>query len=172
MYIDVCRPGRPLHHSYVGPLASFGFIGGILFIIIPLNFCSCFSCIILIGKDGFYNEGLKRGEERVFRKFENVKDSENWSLYREDKKLLPLQFSNGKTQEDVVKEIVELIRNGNKIIFLHGQCGTGKSAIALNVARVLGKTTVVVPVKALQKQYEDDYTSSKFLFKKNGQKMK
>ena len=123
-------------------------------------------------EESFFNEGLKRGEERVFRKFENVKDSENWSLYREDKKLLPLQFSNGKTQEDVVKEIVELIRNGNKIIFLHGQCGTGKSAIALNVARVLGKTTVVVPVKALQRQYEEDYMGKMFVLKPNGEELR
>ena len=61
-----------------------------------------------------------------------------WSLYSEGKSLEPLKFTNGKTQEDVVREIVEKSKT-SKIIFLHGTCGSGKSAIALNVARVLGK---------------------------------
>ncbi len=103
--------------------------------------------------------------------FENITDSKFWSLYENDKLLFPLKFSNGKTQEDVVKEIHDLIKNGKKIIFLHGACGTGKSAIALNLARVLGRTSVVVPVKALQTQYEKDYTDGKYLMK-NGKKMK
>jgi intein/homing endonuclease/Rad3-related DNA helicase len=46
------------------------------------------------------------------------------------------------------------------------------SAIALNIARQLGKTSIVVPVKGLQRQYEEDYTSKKYLIKQNGKKMK
>ena len=91
-----------------------------------------------------------------------------WSLYLSEKgietKLPPLKFTNNKTQEDVVKEVVELSKE-HKVIFIHGTCGSGKSAIALNIARILGKSSIVVPVKALQKQYEDDYTNNKFLFK-------
>ena len=105
------------------------------------------------------------------KKIENVFDKEYWSLYSEDIFLKPLKFSNGKTQEDVVKEIVSAIANGKKVIFLHGVCGTGKSAIALNIARVLGKTSIVVPVKALQKQYEKDYMNSKYVLK-NERKLK
>ena len=49
-----------------------------------------------------------------------------WNLYKNKEFLKPLCFSNGKTQEDVVKEILGLIEQGKKIIFVHGVCGTGK----------------------------------------------
>ncbi|MBI5803933.1 hypothetical protein HY450_01685 [Candidatus Pacearchaeota archaeon] len=113
-------------------------------------------------------EFLKETEKKV----ENIFEKTFWSLHRENSPLQPLKFSNGKTQEDVVKEIHDLIRQGNRIIFLHGVCGTGKSAIALNLARIFGKTSVVVPVKALQTQYEKDYTGNKYLLKTDGKKMK
>ncbi|MFH1425121.1 MAG: helicase C-terminal domain-containing protein [archaeon] len=105
-------------------------------------------------------------------KLSNDKDTDFWSLYEKDKLLSPLKFSNGKTQEDVTKEIVDLIKSGKKVIFLHGVCGTGKSAIALNIARALGTASIVVPVKALQKQYEEDYMGEKYVIKTNGEKMK
>jgi len=95
-----------------------------------------------------------------------------WSLYDNKKELKPIRFSNGKTQEDVVNEIVKEIKSGKKIIFVRGMCGTGKSAIALNVAKELGKASIVVPGKNLQKQYEDDYTNKKYLLKPNGEKLK
>ncbi len=105
-------------------------------------------------------------------KAEAIIDNSFWNLNDKNSTLPPLKFSNGKTQEDVVKEIVSLIKEGNRVIFLHGACGTGKSAIALNVARILGKTSIVVPVKNLQRQYEEDYANEKFIIKQNGQKMK
>ena len=49
-----------------------------------------------------------------------------WNLYEKGKFLEPLKFSNGKTQEDVVNEVLDSIKEGNKIIFIHGKCGTGK----------------------------------------------
>ncbi len=101
-----------------------------------------------------------------------VSDSPSWSLYSEGKKLEPLRFSNGKTQEDIVKEVVGLIKSGTKIVLIHGMCGTGKSVVALNIARVLGKSAIVVPVKSLQRQYEEDYMKKKYLFSLNGRKMK
>ncbi|MEK6854992.1 MAG: helicase C-terminal domain-containing protein [Nanoarchaeota archaeon] len=106
------------------------------------------------------------------KKFENIFDREYWNLNEDGKSLPPLKFSNGKTQEDVIREIVSLIKQGRKVIFLHGICGTGKSAIALNIARVLGRASIVVPVKALQKQYEEDYMSKKYVLKANGTKLK
>ena len=103
-----------------------------------------------------------------------------WSLYNktenpesinpfdtDGEKLAPLKFSNGKTQEDVVKEILDAINNGNKLIFIKGVCGTGKSAIALNLARHFKKTSIVVPIKSLQEQYENDYTKKKFILKQD-----
>lgn len=95
-----------------------------------------------------------------------------WNLYEKGKFLAPLKFSNNKTQEDVVKEVLDSIEKGNKIIFIHGICGTGKSAIALNIARKLGKSSVVVPGKNLQKQYQKDYENSKYLLKDNKEKLK
>ncbi len=99
-------------------------------------------------------------------------DSTYWSLYSDGKKLEPLKYSNGKTQEDLVQEVVDLVKKGERIIFVHGVCGTGKSAIALNIARVLGRASIVVPVKNLQKQYEEDYTKKKYVVKQNGMKMR
>src|SRR3989344_9255865 len=100
----------------------------------------------------------------------------NWSLYEEkegfESLLPPLRFTNGKTQEDVVKEIVKAISEGNKLIFLRGMCGTGKSAIALNLAKAFGRASIVVPVKNLQKQYEEDYTKNKYIKKDNGERLK
>jgi Rad3-related DNA helicase len=119
---------------------------------------------------------LKKSESLSFLKEEknsgNIFENEYWDLNDEKGKIEPLKFSNGKTQTDIVREISELVKSGTKIIFLHGACGTGKSAIALNVARKLGKASIIVPVKALQRQYEEDYTDKKFLYKTNGQKMK
>ena len=68
-----------------------------------------------------------------------------WNAYENEKFLKPLCFSNGKNQEDVVNEILETIKQGTKIILLKGVCGTGKSLIALNLAKELGKTSIVVP---------------------------
>lgn len=95
-----------------------------------------------------------------------------WSLYEKGEFLEPLRFSNGKTQEDVVKEVLDAIKEGNKIIFIHGKCGTGKSAIALNIAKELGKSSVVVPSKALQQQYKRDYEENKYLLNNKNKKLK
>jgi len=95
-----------------------------------------------------------------------------WSLYSKEKFLEPLKFSNGKTQEDVVREVLDLINKGNKIIFIHGICGTGKSAVALNIARKIGKTSIVVPIKNLQEQYKKDYENEKYVLKNNGERLK
>ncbi|MCU0642036.1 MAG: hypothetical protein MUF61_00445 [archaeon] len=106
--------------------------------------------------------------------FEPILEESSWSLHcaTENKKLEPLKFSNGKTQKDVVNEVVNLIRGGTKLVLIHGMCGTGKSAIALNIARLLGRASIVVPVKGLQRQYEEDYMGKKFLKKPDGKKMK
>ena len=89
----------------------------------------------------------------------------SWSLYEDDKFLEPKVFSNGKSQKDIVKEVLEKIKEGQKVIFIHGVCGTGKSAIALNLARKLGKASIVVPGKNLQTQYKKDYEEKKYLLK-------
>src|SRR3989344_2023518 len=120
----------------------------------------------------FSEEELRKTENRVWKKVDNSGDTEYWSLYRNGKRLEPLKFSNGKTQEDIVREVVGKIKEGKKIIFLHGMCGTGKSAVALNIARVLGKTSIVVPIKSLQRQYEEDYMKSMQVVKKNKEELR
>ena len=103
---------------------------------------------------------------------DTILDSSHWSLYEDKNRLEPLKYSNGKTQQDVVKEVTDLIKKGKKVIFIHGVCGTGKSAIALNIARLIGRASIVVPFKNLQRQYEEDYTNKKYLLNSEGRKMK
>jgi Rad3-related DNA helicase len=118
---------------------------------------------------GMFDHLLKSEDLQFLKDYEEKRTDEEdyWSLYSDGKKLEPLRFSNGKTQSDVVKEVVGLVKEGTKVIFIHGVCGTGKSAIALNIARVLGRTSLVVPVKSLQRQYEEDYMGKKYVLKKN-----
>ncbi len=113
----------------------------------------------------------------------------NWSLYKKKEKdnenekeregernkdefLKPLDFSNNKNQEDIVNEVLSAINEGNKIIFIKGVCGSGKSAIALNIAKNIGKASIVVPIKNLQNQYEEDYSNQKYVLKNNKEKLK
>jgi hypothetical protein len=132
-------------------------------------------------EDSGPNEPLRKEESLSFLRDSkvdpadyNVEQIKNkyWNFYSNGKYLDPLKFSNNKTQEDVVKEVVKLIKQGEKIIFLHGVCGSGKSAIALNISRALGKSAIVVPLKSLQRQYEDDYSSKKYLIKEDFSKLK
>jgi len=110
-----------------------------------------------------------------------------WSLYKKKgddseigsglfsytgEKLPPLKFSNGKTQEDVVNEVCDAINSGHKLIFVRGVCGSGKSAMALNIAKNFNKTSIVVPIKSLQNQYENDYTKKMFILKDDGNPLK
>jgi len=95
----------------------------------------------------------------------------DWSLYEDEKELSPLVFSNGKSQSDIVNEVINAIRQGYKIIFIKGVCGSGKSAVALNLAKEIGKTSIIVPIKSLQEQYIGDYTGKKYVLK-NNKKMK
>jgi Rad3-related DNA helicase len=94
-----------------------------------------------------------------------------WSLFHKEKELKPLVFSNGKSQKDIVKEVIDLVNQGNKIIFIKGVCGTGKSAIALNLAKEFGRASIIVPIKSLQEQYIKDYTEHKYVLK-NSKKLK
>src|SRR3989338_4791309 len=115
-----------------------------------------------IWEDGDFNEETYNLNENV----------SGFNLYKEGKKLPPLKFSNGKTQEDIVNEVKKKVEEGHKVIFIKGVCGTGKSLIALNIAKELGKTSIVVPGKALQKQYHEDYTNKSYVLKNDHKKLK
>lgn len=79
-----------------------------------------------------------------------------WGLVDAKGDLPPLVYSNGKTQKDVVNEIIEKF-DDNDMIFLKGGVGTGKSAIALHLIGYYGKGIISVPTRLLQRQYTDDY---------------
>ena len=103
----------------------------------------------------------------------NLNDNvQEFNLYSNGKKLKPLIFSNNKTQGEVVNEVISHIINGQKVIFIKGVCGTGKSAIALNIAKKLGRASIVVPGKSLQKQYMEDYSREKYVLKDDHKKLK
>jgi putative RecB family exonuclease len=102
---------------------------------------------------------------------EIIPKKSDWSLYEDEKELDPLIFSNGKSQSDIVNEVINAIEQGYKIIFIKGVCGSGKSAVALNLAKEIGRTSIVVPIKSLQEQYIRDYTEKKYVLK-NEKKLK
>jgi len=79
-----------------------------------------------------------------------------WGLVDAKGDLPPLVYSNGKTQKDVVNEIIEKF-DDNDMIFLKGGVGTGKSAIALHLIGYYGKGIISTPTKLLQRQYTGDY---------------
>ena len=81
-----------------------------------------------------------------------------WSLKdKNGNNIQPLKFSNGKNQEDIVDEISDKFYDGNNIIFLKANVGSGKSAIALNLINKLGNGILSTPTKVLQDQYQDSY---------------
>jgi len=102
---------------------------------------------------------------------ETISKKSGWSLYEDKRELDPLVFSNGKSQSDIVNEVINAIEQGHKIIFIKGVCGSGKSAVALNLAKEIGRTSIVVPIKSLQEQYIKDYTGKKYVLK-NEKKLK
>ena len=53
-------------------------------------------------------------------------DVKGFNLYNNGERLNPLVFSNGKSQEDIVNEVISHISKGQKVIFIRGMCGTGK----------------------------------------------
>ncbi|MBI2628966.1 DEAD/DEAH box helicase family protein [Candidatus Pacearchaeota archaeon] len=108
-------------------------------------------------------------EEKEYNLNDNVS---GFNLYSQNSRLNPLMFSNNKTQEDVVSEVMDLIQKGKRVIFIKGVCGTGKSAIALNLAKKLGRASIIVPGKALQKQYMEDYSKQKYVLKDDHKKLK
>jgi len=82
-----------------------------------------------------------------------------WNLYHKGKLVPPLTYSDGRTQEDVVNDIIDAFKT-HRIVVLHGSVGTGKSAIALNVISAYKRGgIVVVPTKILEEQYRRDYAN-------------
>lgn len=81
-----------------------------------------------------------------------------WELTDKNGQIVqPRTYSNCKTQESVVNEVVDSF-DDNKFVVLLGGVGTGKSAIALHVIKHFNRSgIIVVPTKVLEHQYQDDY---------------
>ena len=76
----------------------------------------------------------------------------------------PLEFE-GKTQADVVKEIIDAFGSYD-IVFFISATGSGKSLIAAEViSQAFSAGIIVVPTKHLQKQYYNDFNPESGKFK-------
>lgn len=72
------------------------------------------------------------------------------------------------TQAAVIKQIHQAITDGTKVIILEAPVGSGKSAIAMTIARWLDDAHVLTPRKSLQGQYFDDFNEDVVLMKGRG----
>ncbi len=79
----------------------------------------------------------------------------------------PLRYSSGKTQTDLIEEILEAFR-GNDIVFLRGAVGSGKSVVGLRTILEFRRGVVSVPTKVLSDQYVDSYERSKYFTRDDG----
>ncbi len=96
-----------------------------------------------------------------------------WGLIDPDGVILPpFKYTSGKTQANIVNEIIEAFDDHDHL-FLLGGVGTGKSAIALGVIAYYGKGIISVPTRLLQEQYKDDYCGpkSKGVLKADGERL-
>lgn len=82
--------------------------------------------------------------------------------------LPPLRYSSGKTQLDLIEEIINAF-DSNDVIFLKAVVGSGKSAIGIRTILAHGRGVVSVPTKHLSTQYKTDYEGRKFFRKNDGE---
>ncbi len=81
-----------------------------------------------------------------------------WGLYSsEGVPIPPRQFTSGRTQEELLEDIIKEFDCDSKIVLLNGGVGSGKSIVGATVAGALGRGIINVPVKPLQEQYKRDY---------------
>lgn len=86
-----------------------------------------------------------------------------WGFYSKNgTPLSPRVYSTGKKQDELIDEIHELFET-HDLIFLKAIVGSGKSVIAISLCKLLGRGIIVVPVKELQKQYEDWYFDQHYI---------
>lgn len=79
----------------------------------------------------------------------------------------PLPEARG-SQKAVLLEIDKAFEAGNNFIILEAPVGSGKSAIALTVAKALGSAHLITPRKSLQNQYFEDFSDDVVLMKGRG----
>lgn len=69
------------------------------------------------------------------------------------------------SQESVINEIEAAIKAGYKTILVEAPVGSGKSGVAMAVARWAGSAHILTPQKALQDQYYEDFSMYSVLMK-------
>jgi Rad3-related DNA helicase len=92
-------------------------------------------------------------------------------LYDKGKPLEPRRYSSGKTQVDIIQEIVDAFES-NDVVFLQATVGSGKSVVGIRTALELGRGVVSVPTKVLSDQYAASYEGDKYFLKGKGGKAK
>lgn len=70
--------------------------------------------------------------------------------------LFPLPKARG-TQSAVIKAIENAYKDGYKNVIVEAPVGSGKSAIAITLAKSFGAAHILTPRKSLQDQYGDDF---------------
>jgi len=94
-----------------------------------------------------------------------------FGLYGSGGQLEPRRYSSGKTQTDLIKEIIKAFED-NDIIFLRATVGSGKSVVGLRTILEFGRGIVSVPTKVLSDQYAAAYEGEKYFVKEDGSKLK
>jgi len=70
-----------------------------------------------------------------------------------------------RSQELTIKEVEKAFSSGTRIVILEAPVGSGKSAIAMTLARYYGESHVITPRKSLQDQYYEDFEDFVVLMK-------
>lgn len=92
-------------------------------------------------------------------------------LYNSSGALPPRRYSSGKTQLEVIQEILDAFEESN-VVFFRGMVGSGKSVVGIRTAIEFGGGVVVVPTKVLSKQYAESYEGEKFFLREDGSRVK
>ncbi|MFH1820857.1 MAG: helicase C-terminal domain-containing protein [Methanobacteriota archaeon] len=98
-------------------------------------------------------------------------DKLDFGLYQSSGQLEPRRYTSGKTQADMIEEIVDAF-GSNDIVFLKATVGSGKSAVGLRTILEFGRGIVSVPTKVLSDQYVAAYEGEKYFMKEDGSKLK
>jgi Rad3-related DNA helicase len=85
--------------------------------------------------------------------------------------LPPRRYSTGKTQLDLIREILDAFKNSD-LVLLRGMVGSGKSIVGIRTILEFGKGVVSVPTKVLSDQYARAYERDKYFLKEDGSKAK
>lgn len=103
-------------------------------------------------KDSF-NEGITLGVETIYNEHQDAVDKDfltSYVNYRQELRSLYTLLNRGKIVEtDYVREIIEralpeLQKNPPTIVYFHGDFGTGKTALAIHIARTRMKKEPII----------------------------